>query len=165
MIVTSKSNHSKIMESSSAKLSSLINTKSAEYKLVDCKKKKRRCSKLSSPLFSSSSVIGTTGTTKMIILSSLLVALNFVNYVSCDIFSSTSHLQNLMYLERHMIYQMHDWIDAQESKIQQLKGSVMQQTDFPSSKLLSVTGQPLTLHFLSLLLSPPLYLSMKELMT
>ena len=66
----------------------------------------------------------------MIILSSLLVALNFVNYVNCDIFSSTSHLQNLMYLERHMIYQMHDWIAAQESKIEQLKGSVMQQTDF-----------------------------------
>ena len=55
-----------------------------------------------------------------LILCSLLLLLSF-RQVNCDIFSSTSHLQNLMYLERHMIYQMQDWIAAQESKITQLK--------------------------------------------
>lgn len=41
--------------------------------------------------------------------------------VSCDIFSSTSHLQNLMYLERHMVNSLYEYVDEMEGKIAQVR--------------------------------------------
>ena len=40
---------------------------------------------------------------------------------NADIFSSTSHLQNLMYLERHIITMMGDAVSDLEGQIEQIK--------------------------------------------
>ena len=61
-------------------------------------------------------------TTTMMFLSSVLTLLSLkTNSVSCDIFSSTSHLQNLMYLERHIVTQMYNYVDEMEDKLNQVK--------------------------------------------
>jgi len=49
---------------------------------------------------------------------------------NADIFSSTSHLQNLMYLERHIIQMMGDAVTDLESQIDQIKNYL---TEFTSS--------------------------------
>lgn len=41
--------------------------------------------------------------------------------VSCDIFSSTSHLQNLMYLERHLVNSLYEYVEEMEGKIAQVR--------------------------------------------
>ena len=62
-------------------------------------------------------------TTMMMFLSSVLtLLLSFkTSTVSCDIFSSTSHLQNLMYLERHIVTHMYNYIDEMEERLNQVK--------------------------------------------
>jgi hypothetical protein len=42
----------------------------------------------------------------------------------CDIFSSTSHLQNLMYLERHLVTSLYEYVEEMEGKIAQVRRSV-----------------------------------------
>lgn len=44
---------------------------------------------------------------------------------SCDIFSSTSHLQNLMYLERHIVTSMYDYVNEMEDRIAQVRRYVI----------------------------------------
>ena len=41
--------------------------------------------------------------------------------VSCDIFSSTSHLQNLMYLERHLVNSLYEYVEELEGKIARVR--------------------------------------------
>lgn len=42
-------------------------------------------------------------------------------FVSGDIFSSTSHLRNLMYLERHLVSSMSEFLYNAEIGIQEMK--------------------------------------------
>lgn len=67
--------------------------------------------KLSSPFISFSTV-------GIIYLMTLLI---LPDQGSCDIFSSTSHLQNLMYLERHIVTSMYDYVNEMEEKLAQVR--------------------------------------------
>lgn len=53
----------------------------------------------------------------------LLWTLTVISFssVACDIFSSTSHLQNLMYLERHIVNSLYEYVDEMEGKIAQVR--------------------------------------------
>lgn len=62
-----------------------------------------------------------------------LVIYNVVQ-VKSDIFSSTSHLKNLMYLERHLISSMNDYIENLEEGLIEIKNYI---NDFMNS-----AGQP-----------------------
>lgn len=68
---------------------------------------------------------------KVIII--LLLSLLY-GHVSADIFSSTSHLTNLMYLERHLINSMNNYIENLEEGLVEIKNYV---NDFMAS-----AGQP-----------------------
>jgi len=69
---------------------------------------------------------------KLIII--LLVLHNVAHQVVGDIFSSTSHLKNLMYLERHLISAMSDYVDNLEEGLVEIKTYI---NDFMNS-----AGQP-----------------------
>lgn len=69
-----------------------------------------------------------------VIIILLLSLLYNSGYVVGDIFSSTSHLTNLMYLERHLINSMNDYIENLEEGLIEIKNYV---NDFMSS-----AGQP-----------------------
>ena len=64
----------------------------------------------------------------------LLVIYNAMHQVKGDIFSSTSHLKNLMYLERHLISAMNDYIENLEEGLIEIKTYI---NDFMNS-----AGQP-----------------------
>lgn len=59
--------------------------------------------------------------TRALLLPSIVMQLFFVSTARCDIFSSTSHLQNLMYLERHMMHKLTDLVSDMEEKLDQVK--------------------------------------------
>lgn len=59
--------------------------------------------------------------TMKLMLWTVTVILTSYPRASCDIFSSTSHLQNLMYLERHLVNSLYEYVDEMEGKIAQVR--------------------------------------------
>lgn len=64
----------------------------------------------------------------------IIILLLSMRHAACDIFSSTAHLTNLMYLERHLINSMNDYIENLEEGLIEIKNYV---NDFMNS-----AGQP-----------------------
>ena len=58
---------------------------------------------------------------RLILWTASVVLVILAPSVSCDIFSSTSHLQNLMYLERHLVHSLYAYVDELEGKISQVR--------------------------------------------
>ena len=51
----------------------------------------------------------------------ILCLLFFIHFGHCDIFSSTSHLKNLMYLERHIITTLNGYLQKVDYKLSEVR--------------------------------------------
>jgi prolyl 4-hydroxylase len=51
----------------------------------------------------------------------LIIFIIYLSRAKCDIFSSTAHLQSLMYLERHLVSSMSSYVSKMESTLEEIK--------------------------------------------
>lgn len=50
----------------------------------------------------------------------VLLVCNVAN-IGCDIFSSSAHLQSVMFLERHLVATMTDYVSHMEARLEEIK--------------------------------------------